>query len=71
MDRNDENQTSSTGTGYSSHQEKGDRGTEGLTGGENFNDREEFSGRPNVTEERIELATDAGEPASEPLEGEG
>ncbi|MDP9348708.1 MAG: hypothetical protein M3P24_06155 [Gemmatimonadota bacterium] len=81
MDRNDANQTprpdaegrsanqaNSTGTDYSSHQDKGDRGTEGFTGGENFNGREEFFGRPNVTEERLDMAIDPDEPASEPLE---
>jgi hypothetical protein len=63
------NQASTTGTDYSSRQT--DPGTAGLTGGGNFKDREEFSGRPNVTEERLDMALDPDEPASEPVEGEG
>jgi hypothetical protein len=81
MDRNDPNQTprpdaegqslnqaSTTGTDYSSRQT--DPGTAGFTGGGNFNDREEFSGRPNVAEARQDLAADPGESTSEPVERE-
>lgn len=63
------NQASTTGTDYSSRQT--DPGTAGFTGSENFNDREEFSGRPNVTEERLDMALDPDEPAQEPLDPDG
>jgi hypothetical protein len=46
------------------------QGREGFTGGENLSNREEFAGRPDVTEQRQDLATGPNEPASEPVEGE-
>lgn len=51
---------SSTGTG---------RGREGFTGGEDLSDREDFTARENVTEERQDLAIDQNEPATRSTEG--
>ncbi|HEX2091341.1 MAG TPA: hypothetical protein VHG28_03025 [Longimicrobiaceae bacterium] len=49
-----------TRTDYSSRQSP-DGGTEGFTGGDPVHDREEFGGRPNVTEERTKHAVAPGE----------
>jgi len=54
-----------SGTDYSSRQT--DNGTQGFTGGGNVGRREEFHGRENVTEERMDMAVDADEPLDEPL----
>jgi len=51
-----------TGTDYFSRET--DAGTEGFTGGGNVGARPEFSGRPNLTEERQNMALDPGEAGS-------
>lgn len=57
-----------TGTDYSSRET--DEGTEGFTGGGHVGARPEFSGRPNVTEERQDMALDPGEAGSPDVERE-
>ncbi|HEV2733494.1 MAG TPA: hypothetical protein VGV85_01610 [Longimicrobiaceae bacterium] len=51
-----------TGTDYSSRET--DAGTEGFTGGGDVGARPEFSGRPNLTEERQDMALDPDEAGS-------
>jgi|GEM_PF-4204177 len=55
-----------TGTDYSSRETPG--GTEGFTGGGSLKNRPEFTGRPNLTEERQNLALDPDEPGSVDVE---